>query len=409
MAKRTCSGEQAEAVSHAYKRPKEVAVASKYFDGCTSGYFGRVQAPLKISLPPTLSTSPTPPATLLLGSQASDNSIARAEAFASNENAFWHILGDALGFARGFHHKGRVVAVDSIAPHLLHASEGGAGGSGGGGSSILSVEDMVAASSGQPALPESRVLGYDAAVRTLVAARFAIWDVVGASERSGSCDEAITNPLHNDVRSLVNHVPSIRRLCFVTGVGSAKLFRKAWRGWLATPGAFTVASDRASQEVFGKIVPPLPEHPTTTTTTSTGPSSSSSAAPASMPQPPPLPCLPAEQLAQTPHPVAHPIELVVLESVSPAHVPLTAAKSNAKRIAAYRAEGRHDLLCAGADGKPPVFAPRASAYAWKRAMWLASPAFDDVPAGLLHPAASAVLPFGTGADGRGRPQDFVPE
>ena len=127
-----------------------------------------------------------PPTTLLLGSQASDNSIARAEAFASNENAFWHILGDALGFARGFHHKGRVVAVDSIAPHLLHAGEGGTGGSSGDGGGILSVEQIAAANSGQGLAPlDSRVLGYDAAVRMLVAARFAIWDVVGASERAG--------------------------------------------------------------------------------------------------------------------------------------------------------------------------------------------------------------------------------
>ena len=75
--------------------PKEVAVTSKYFGGTSSSYFGGAHAPFKVSLPPTISVSPQP-ATLLLGSQASDTAMARIEAFASNENAFWHIIGCAL-------------------------------------------------------------------------------------------------------------------------------------------------------------------------------------------------------------------------------------------------------------------------------------------------------------------------
>lgn len=393
------------------KRPKEMSVASKYFGGSDSAYFGGGRAPLKVSLPPTLSMSP-PPATLLLGSQASDNSMAREEAFASNENAFWHILGDALGFARGFHHKGRMHAVDSIWPHLLHAGRKKE-------ASILSVEDMQNASGHRIALPPAAgevsvgsistddessdasgcVLDYEGAVKRLTAARFAIWDVVGASERAGSLDEAIANPLYNDVRTLVHHVPTIKRLCFVTGVGSAKLFRKAWRGWLSVPGAFTVASDKSSQEVFGNLVPPLPVEQNHTRAPLDG-----------QQRPPPfVPCLPPEELAQGPHPLPHPIELVVLESVSPAHIPRAAAKSNSKRVAAYQAEGRHDLIRSSceAGGRKIQEAPRASAYAWKRAMWLESSAFADVPSGMLHPAARDVLPFGLGSDGSGRPQDFV--
>ena len=335
--------------------------------------------------------------------------------------------GDALGFARGFHHKGREQPVGSIAPHLLHAgsdaarassilsldgissavlrnadAEGDAlqgGGSGSGSGHAINANDET-----------GRVLDYDAAVRCLTAARFAIWDVIGASERSGSLDEAITNPLYNDVRRLLAAVPSIRRICFVTGVGSAKIFRRAWKPWLMSPGAFTVAPDRFSQEVFGKLVPQQPPAQDASGSGSSG--GCSGVIPA--PLPPSLPTLvplKPDALEQAPHPVPHAIELVVMESVSPAHIPLVAATSNAKRVAAYIAEGRADLLLhtaaepgGGASAGPATeaFAPRASAYAWKRAMWLLSPVFDDVPPGLLHPKARAVLPFGTG-----RPQDFV--
>ena len=306
------------------------------------------------------------------------------------------------------------------------------------GATASASSAIAAAADGGRAGDDGCVLGYDEAVSRLVAARLAIWDVIGASERAGSLDVDITNPLYNDVRRLVAEVPSIRRICFVTGVGSAKLFRKAWKTWLATPGAFTVASDRASQEVFGKLVQPLTTVPLLPTPTEQQqqveeeeheeqaaevvmeaeqqeqqPSSSSAALttvpdeppPPPVPAPPPppsLPCLPPaalEELKQSPHPTPHPIELVVLESVSPAHIPLVAAKSNAKRVAAYKAEGRQDLLrrpdgqaseggggsgsssSSGGSGdggrgsgrggstRGAVEAPRASAYAWKRAMW----------------------------------------
>jgi len=72
-----------------------------------------------------------------------------------------------------------------------------------------------------------------------------------------------------------------------------------------------------------------------------------------------------------------------MESVSPASIPLVAARSLSKRIAAYTAEGRLDLVVAGA--------PRASSYAWKRAQWLAYAFPQDV----LHPAAKTVVPFGS--------------
>ena len=61
--------------------------------------------------------------TLILGTQPSSNSLDAGWYFGTNSNAFWHIVGDALGFRRGFHCGARTEAVPSILPHLLHAEE----------------------------------------------------------------------------------------------------------------------------------------------------------------------------------------------------------------------------------------------------------------------------------------------
>ena len=118
-----------------------------------------------------------------------------------------------------------------------------------------------------------------------------------------------------------------------------------------------------------------------------------------------------------------PIELMVMESVSPAAVPTVATHDAAKRAAAYAMEGRHDLALLPGDGLPPPppsapsepsadgalasggdgaseegrprTAPRAAAYAWKRARW-----FEACLRAVLVDEARAALPFGS------RPSDF---
>lgn len=286
------------------QRVQHYAVTSKFFGG-TSRFFDGAP-PTKGSIVPLLEGEPH---TLLMGTQASDNALDAGKAFATNENAFWHIVGDALGFRRGFHLR-RDEAVASIHRHLLH--------------------------------PPTTALTYEAAVSRLLGAGFAVWDIVAESERGGSLDRDIRKPRFHDVRLLCAEHPSIRRICFVTGEGSAKIFKGAWKEWLATPGRFVAAKDRVSQRVFGKCIAPAP------------------AGDADEP----------------------PIELMVMESVSPAAVPAVATKSAAKREAAYALEGRQDLVDAGA--------PRASAYAWKRARWLET-CFADA----CVPQARQALPFGS--------------
>ena len=65
----------------------------------------------KGAFPPVVDEQ-TPPHTLLLGTQPSDTSLRENRYFMTNANVFWHIVGDALGFRRGFHVDGRTEACD---------------------------------------------------------------------------------------------------------------------------------------------------------------------------------------------------------------------------------------------------------------------------------------------------------
>ena len=129
---------------------KRKLVTSPYF---TCSHYFHPKAPLKGSLAPIIPREGSSgPHTLILGTQASDSALAEAKAFATNENVFWHIIGDALGFRRGFHIN-RSDAVPTIKKHLLH--------------------------------PEHTACSYSLAVSHLLDAGFAIWDIVAQARRQG--------------------------------------------------------------------------------------------------------------------------------------------------------------------------------------------------------------------------------
>ena len=253
-----------------------------------TGHVGSVALPVKGSFPPSVDPH-VQPHTLILGTQPSDNSLGQGRYFMTNTNAFWHIVGDAFGFRRGFWTGKRADAPPSIAPQLLH--------------------------------PPSATVDYDEAMRRLTSQGYALWDILASSVRKGSLDSAIRSPVYADVEGFVRANPSIRRICFATGKGSAEVFRKGNKEWLARPGAFVVRSgDTLSHSVFATAL------------------QSDGAAPATLASDMP-----------------GPIELVILESVSPAYVPRPAWKS-----AAQRAAGFDDEYC-----RAPT-----SAYTWKRDSWL---------------------------------------
>lgn len=223
-----------------------------------------------------------PPHTLILGTQPGDLSLQQSEYYNTHTNAFWHIVGDALGWRRGWlDGKGRGTPT-SIMHCLLHSNY---------------------------------MHTYEEAVSQLTTRGYALWDVLCESEREGSLDSSIKKERPADVRRLVQEHPSIRTICFASGGTTASFFKRHFKEWLSEPGAFVAAANSASQQSFGKLL--------------------------------------RDDNCGT-------IRLVVMESVSPAYVPMVSTTSEAKRRAAYIAAGRPDLL------------HRASAYAWKRQQW-----FDD--------------------------------
>ena len=241
--------------------------------------------PLKLSFEPEESAS-VPPHTLLLGTQPSDNSLRAGQYFMTNENAFWWIVGDALGFTRDFFVNARTAPPPSIAPHL------------------------------RAALPR---VGYADALAALTGAGYALWDMVASSRREGSLDGAITAAELAGVEGFVRARPSIRRIGFATGKDSAARFRTAFAAWLREPGQFVAAPDAASQAVFASVL-------------------RRAAARANAASSPPR----------------APIELVVLESVSPAYIPRPAWSAECQR-----ARGFDDAYA-----REPV-----PAYVYKRGVW----------------------------------------
>lgn len=196
---------------------------------------GRSTRDLCRSFPPLL--DPTiPPHTLILGTMPSVTSFAQSGYYMTPSNAFWWIVGDALGFVRApppggwvDGHGRRCTPPRFITDRLLHAND-----------------------------ERAPRLEYAAASAALTAAGYAVWDVLGEAVREGSTDPKIerASEVPNDVRALLEALPTVRRVCFSSGHSTAKRFARAHRGWLAEPGAFTLArGSRATRAVFGKLVP----------------------------------------------------------------------------------------------------------------------------------------------------------
>lgn len=246
-----------------------------------------------------------PPHTLLLGTQPSDNSLHKGTYFATDANKFWHIVGDALGFRRGWWCSAaaasRGVAPEGIAPHLLH----------------------------------DEAVEYDEAMRRLLSRGYCMWDIIESAERKGSLDSSIifATAVFADVEGLLRAQPSIRRVVFSTGKQSAALFLRAHRAadWLCAPGAFRPAADPLSEEVFGAHFARLEKR--------------------------------RARLGAPPAAAASPIELCVVESVSPAANPIATWNVAAQREKGY----------AGPWSGRPV-AP----YAYARADWFEK-VFHDEP------------------------------
>ena len=156
------------------------------------------------------------PHTLLVGTQPATKSLANCWYFANDTNAFWHIVGHALCFRRGFHEHARPDGdvVPSVAKYLR-----------GGETRRHEPCDEV-------------VRDYEEAVARLQGAGYALWDILSSSVRKNkksgkksSLDSDIRTPKAADIEGLVRRHPSVRRIVFVTGKGSADTFRVHFSEW----------------------------------------------------------------------------------------------------------------------------------------------------------------------------------
>ena len=153
--------------------------------------------------------------------------------YAHASNAFWWIVGEALGFRRGG------PAEDKPWPDQFKTKPS---------KSVVAV-----LSSSGP------VLNYQEQVAALTSAGYCLWDVVRECHITNSDDHSVRNQRPNDIRKLVevNH-PTIKRIVFASGKTSAKLFVKMNKTWLGE-GKFLLRGDTA-EEVFSRYTKCQPDH-----------------------------------------------------------------------------------------------------------------------------------------------------
>jgi len=170
------------------------------------------------------------PHTLILGTMPSNASHAQAQYYAHPSNAFWWIVGEALGFRRGGPQGDRDWPLEQFSRKPSK--------------DILEALNKL----------QSPILDYNHQVEALTAAGFALWDVVGMCTIRNSEDSSIRDKRPNDIRGFLSAFPSIKRVVFSSGATSARLFLTLNRAWVKESGNFWVGAGRHSGGVFGKAV-----------------------------------------------------------------------------------------------------------------------------------------------------------
>jgi hypoxanthine-DNA glycosylase len=152
------------------------------------------------------------PHTLILGTHPSEISFTKAQYFANPANAFWWIVGDALGFRRdaGLNTSGKPAGRTDYFSELRH---------------------------------ETPLLEYEAGIQKLTSSGFALWDVLKSCKRKGSLDADIESgsDVPNDVRGFCAAHPTVRQICLGSGNKTAKYFVKHNQDWIKS-GAFRLSA-----------------------------------------------------------------------------------------------------------------------------------------------------------------------
>ena len=167
------------------------------------------------SFEPVVCADP-PPHTLLLGSVPSVSSHAHQQYYGFRNNAFWWLIGDALGFRRGgpalTRSKGEEEEVQCESQGVHEVAEATSApyaqvdqqhpwpfqwGMRKDGKTPLAIRKDIVEHIHHPNAP---VFSYDEQVRSLTAAGYALWDIMGRCNIKNSDDTSIRGAHFNDVR-----------------------------------------------------------------------------------------------------------------------------------------------------------------------------------------------------------------
>ena len=167
---------------------------------------------------------------IVVGTMPSITSHGVREYYAHASNAFWWIVGEALGFRRG----GPRTEEPWPWQFLTKPSK--------------SILENITHDSTVP------ILGYQEQVEALTGAGFALWDVGKECNISNSDDNSVRDSKPNDIQHFVEtQHPTVNRIVFASGKTSAKIFIKHNKEWLRS-GKFVAGAGEYSREVFPDAV-----------------------------------------------------------------------------------------------------------------------------------------------------------
>lgn len=162
--------------------------------------------------------------TLILGTHPSVKSLQEQQYYAHEQNAFWWIAGDCLGFRRG-----PCVSPSTGKPYVSFASH-------------LRFDN-------------DKILPYDEQVRMLVQHGFALWDTVGQCRRPGSLDQDIFDDRPNAIREFAQqHSETLRRIVLSNGTTGCTIFTRNFSDWLRSEELRALPDHEPSVKAFAKAI-----------------------------------------------------------------------------------------------------------------------------------------------------------
>jgi double-stranded uracil-DNA glycosylase len=161
--------------------------------------------------------------TLILGTHPSIKSLEEQQYFGHEQNAFWWIAGDCLGFRRRTGISPLTGKPYAIAKHLKYDT--------------------------------NRMLSYQEQEKILVRYGFALWDIVGTCRRPGSLDQSIYDEQPNALREFAQqHQATLRRIVFANGGTGCNIFKKHFKEWLQSGELQALPGHQASEKAFGTAI-----------------------------------------------------------------------------------------------------------------------------------------------------------